>query len=412
MKKFTGTHLLCFILSLVTHINLCAQEFYFGHIGPQKGLTASSVQCILQDYQGFMWFGTTDGLFRYDGYGMTVYRHNSRDSTSIGSNYILTLFEDTDSTMWVGTSSGGLNRFDREKEQFIRYIHLPDDPNSLSSIFVSALTQARNGDFWAGTWKGLNKIELKEGTITRFVHDEQDPNSAPSKWIHAICEDSSGAIWLGTEGGLSHLDMQSGKFTHFVANPNIANSLSSNSVNAVIADRDGILWVGSSSGLDRFDREKQRFMHFNTDGGVLSLFQESSGALWVGTGNGLLHFDTKTYQSTKYIHNPQVSWSLNSNIVQSIYEDRTGVLWFGTRKGINRLDKQQRRFKHLGHNPDDATSLSNNGISAVHAGVSGTIWVSNWGDNGLQINKIDSKTKRIIRSLPGLQSNDLQRGGG
>lgn len=115
------------------------EDLKFERIGQEQGLAASSVMSILQDRRGFMWFGTQDGLFRYDGYGMTVYKHVRLDSTSLGNNYIWTLLEDSEGTMWVGTSGGGLNRFDRKNDCFFRHTHDPENPNTISSDVVISL---------------------------------------------------------------------------------------------------------------------------------------------------------------------------------------------------------------------------------------------------------------------------------
>ncbi|KAA3619565.1 MAG: response regulator [Calditrichaeota bacterium] len=411
MNKIYNRYFL-YILLVSSQIYAQPQNLKFEHIGREDGLTASSVLSILQDHQGFMWFGTTDGLFRYDGYRMTVFRNDPLDSTTLGNNHIWSLLEDSYGTIWIGTSAGGLNRFDRNKEQFIRYTHDPDDPNTISSDVVFALYQDRSGALWVGSWEGLNKIDLDLKKITQFVHDPENTASLNPNRIRSICEDSSGSIWLGTEGGLSRLDVQTGKFERFVADPNNPHSLSSNGVNSVMTDMTGTLWVGSLGGLDRFDSKNQRFTHFATGGGVASLLQDQSGALWIGTGKHLLHFEPETERFTEFQHDPEDATSLINGVIQSVYEDRSGALWFGTNNAINRLDRRRWQFKQIGHNPRDASSLSNNRISALHAGLSGTIWVASWGDLGVAIDKIDPETKHVSRSLPGLKKEHLQPGGG
>jgi ligand-binding sensor domain-containing protein len=129
-KAIFGYFLIAFLLC--GYVYSRESDLKFEHIGREKGLTASSILCILQDNQGFMWFGTTDGLFRYDGYGMTAYRHDRLDSTSLGNNNVSTMLVNRSGTIWIGTAGGGLNRFDRKTEQFVRYFHDPNDPNSLS----------------------------------------------------------------------------------------------------------------------------------------------------------------------------------------------------------------------------------------------------------------------------------------
>lgn len=411
IKKIMGvTLLLLFILPAY----LLAQNegLQFERIGREQGLTASSVLSIMQDHQGFMWFGTTDGLFRFDGYGMTVYKHGPSDSTSLGNNYIWTLLEDADGTIWVGTSSGGLNRFVRENEQFIRYRHDPKNPNTISSDVVLSLCQDSNGALWADTFQGLNKIDPERREITRFEHNPEDSASLSPYWIFSVFEDDEGSLWLGTEGGLSRLDVQTGKFEHFVDYFRDPARMGVNRTTAAMIDPAGTVWMGSFEGLHRFDRITRRFSPFYSGVGITSLMQERSGILWIGTATHLLRFDPKTNQKDKFFHQANNPYSLSNNRIQCVYQDRTGALWFGTENGVNRLDREQQPFRHLVHNPEDTNSLSSNRIADIHAGRSGAIWVANWGNQGIAIDKIDGETKQVFRNLPGLQREDLKPGKG
>ncbi|MCL4704711.1 response regulator [bacterium] len=385
----------------------------FERIGREQGLTASSVLSILQDRQGFMWFGTLDGLFRFDGYSMTAYKHDPLDSTSLGNNQVFVVLEDHTGTLWLGTAGGGLNRFDRTTEQFTRFKHDPNNPNSLSADVVSALYEDRSGSLWVGTWAGLNKLDLDTGRITRFVHDSREASSMNSFWIRAIGEDSLGAIWAGTDGGISRLDPETGKFTHFVENWNDPYGLSSNAVNAVFRDRAGTMWIGTWGGLDRFDHKTRRFANFRAGGRVSSICEDRTGALWVGTQNHLLHFDKATNRFTRFVHDPTNPNSVSSNTIQTIYENRTGVLWIGTNNGVNRLDRGQYRFKHLMHDPDDANSLSHRSVSTIHEGPTGALWIA-WKKNSVNgievgLDKLDRHTGQIERIFANLGNDDVRR---
>lgn len=406
------------LLHFILPAYLLAQNegLQFERIGREQGLTASSVLSILQDRQGFMWFSTDDGLFRYDSYSMTAYKHDPLDSTSLGNNQVFTILEDHTGTLWLGTAGGGLNRFDRTTEQFTRFKHDPNNPNSLSADIVSALYEDRSGSLWAGTWAGLNKLNLETGKITRFVHDSRDASSMNSYWIRAIGEDSLGAIWAGTDGGISRLDPETGKFTHFVENWNDPYSLSSNAVNAVFGDRAGTMWIGTRGGLDRFDHKTQRFAHFRAGGRVSSICEDRTGALWVGTQNHLLHFDRTANRSTRFVHDPTNPNSLGSNAIQTIYEAHTGALWIGTNNGVNRLDRGQYRFKHLTHDPDDANSLSHRSVSTIHEGPTGALWIA-WTKNSVNgvevgLDKLDRNTGQIERIFANLGNDDVRRRSG
>src|SRR5689334_7852902 len=111
----------------------------FEHLGIDKGLSQSNVICILQDSRGFMWFGTRDGLNKYDGYKFTVYKNNADDKTTISNDYIQDMIEGKDGSLWIATRGGGLNKFDREKNRFISYKHDPKNKNSISGDVVDAV---------------------------------------------------------------------------------------------------------------------------------------------------------------------------------------------------------------------------------------------------------------------------------
>ena len=179
--------------------------------------------CILQDSKGFMWFGTEDGLNKYDGYTFTVYKHDPEDPNSISDNWIQAIYEDRSGDLWIGTLDGGLARFDREKEAFSHYQHDPQDPRSLSDNEVTSIHQDSSGALWVGTTRGLDRLVplpssgqalsdaewpiSTQATFEHYRHDPVDPHSLSANAIFCIYEDRDGGLWLGTDGGgLNRLD--------------------------------------------------------------------------------------------------------------------------------------------------------------------------------------------------------------
>ena len=135
------------------------QNLKFDHLSLKEGLSQSTVYSILQDSKGFMWFGTQDGLNKYDGYQFTVYRHDSQDANSLSHNEVFAIYEDSQGTLWFGTGKG-LNRFDSQQNRFIHYLHDPQNPdNSLSNNTVWSINEDNEGLLWIGTdGGGLNKF--------------------------------------------------------------------------------------------------------------------------------------------------------------------------------------------------------------------------------------------------------------
>jgi serine phosphatase RsbU (regulator of sigma subunit)/ligand-binding sensor domain-containing protein len=454
-------------LILFTPRSLSAQPhaLEFKRISLEQGLSQSVVTCILQDRQGFLWFGTMDGLNKYDGYGFTVYKHDAQDFNTISDNSITAIYEDRygmlwigtrdgldcfdrmterfahyrhdpanphslshntisaicedrtngENWLWVGTSGGGLDLFDRKTKQFFHYTRDPDNPNSLSHNQVRALHIDQSGTVWVGTSSGLNKlvVEKNDGEIqpaaqfTRFKHNPNDPNSLSHNLICSIFEDRANNLWLTTfGGGLNKFDRASGQFKRYQHDPANANSLSHNTARPICEDPlRGTLWIGTSAGLDEFDTATERFKHHQNDPAnpsslsnddVWSVYQDKSGTLWVGTyGGGVNKFSAAREKFAHYKHDPMNPNSLGHNMVMSICEDYNGTLWVGTGGGgLYQYDAEKERFAGYRHDPADPHSLSNDGVAAIYEDSRrAELWIG----TGEGLNKFDRATKRFVR---------------
>jgi signal transduction histidine kinase/ligand-binding sensor domain-containing protein/DNA-binding response OmpR family regulator len=440
------------LISKIEIANLHAQDrpIKFERIGLEQGLSQSTVYCILQDRQGFMWFGTQAGLNKYDGYNFTSYQQDIFDSTSISGNVVWTIYEDHTGTLWAGDyNSACINRFERETERFIRFVHDPKNPNSLSNGGINAIYEDYTGTLWVGTSNGLNKFDREKEQFTRYLYDPQDPKSlhgysvfsiyedragtlwiGTGRWLNkfdrekeqfvhyehdpqnprnrkarkitTIFEDRAGTLWLGTEGaGLKKFDREAGQFTSFLHDPRNPYSLSSDSVQAIYEDRYGTLWIGTWNGLNHFDREQQRVIHFKhapknpfslSDNVVWSIYEDRSGILWVGTFNGGVNkFDRGREQFTKVVHDPNNPHSLSQNSAASFFKDQTGTLWVGTENGLNRFDSKTNRFTLFVHDPQNSNSLCNNSVHVIYEDHLGMLWLGT--KNGLD--KFDPTSKRF-----------------
>jgi len=417
----------------------------FDHITVEDGLSQNGAFAILQDSDGFMWFGTQDGLDKYDGQSFTAYRHDPDNANSPSDNWIWALHEDQSGTLWIGTLNGGLNRYDRETGTFTHYQNDPDNPQSLShnevlAIYedsdsflwigtrvgldrfdnetesfthypqitdaVHAIHQTQDGLLWVGTeGGGFNRFNLETESITQFLNNANDPQSLIDNNIWTIYEDSFDILWLGTDAGLERFDRESGTFNHHQNNPADPQSLSFNSIRTIYEDPWGALWIGTDGGgLDRFDRETEAFSHFQYDPGdpdslshysVYDLFQDQEGVLWIGTyGGGIdkLFWGSLDYAYFKHNHNKPNS--LSDNDIRGIYEDQSGMLWVGTNGGLNRFDRKTGQWHHYQHDPDDPFSISSNVVGDVLEDRDGLLWVGTM-DHGL--NRYDPETEHFTR---------------
>src|SRR5258705_1198770 len=159
--------LIFFFLQLVCFSAICQkQNIRFDHLGTDQGLSESNVLCILQDSRGFMWFGTRDGLNKYDSYKFTVYKNNLKDRHSISNNNISSLVESAKGDLWIATWGGGLNQFDRNKNKFISFRHDAKNSNSIASDFLSSVFEDSEGNLWIGTENsGLDLFDITKNKV-------------------------------------------------------------------------------------------------------------------------------------------------------------------------------------------------------------------------------------------------------
>ena len=386
-----------------------AQESHirFDRLTIQDGLSQSSINCILQDRQGYMWFGTQDGLNRYDGFEFRVFNYKRGKSGTLSRPWVWSLLEDRQGVIWVATTDGGLNRWDPQSETFTSYTHDPDDPASLSDDRVRTTFEDRAGRIWVGTEAGLNRLEADPGTFTRYLHDPSDPTGLSSDDIRSILEDSLGYLWVGTYGGgLNRLDPETGKAERFVHDPDDPHSLGEDRIRTIFEDSAGALWIGTyEAGVDRYDRETGRFTHFThdpsdssslSDDRVRAILQDREGALWIGTDLGLNLWRPRTRDFSHYQHNPARSSSLSDDRVMSIFQDRGGVLWVGTLGGVNKWNPTTGSFVSYSRDPSAEWTLTGDEIQSFAETSDGMLWIGTY--NGL--NSLDRGSGEVRQFLP------------
>jgi len=379
------------------------QRLRFEHISIEQGLSQSTVFCMLQDSQGYMWFGTEDGLNRYDGYNFTVYKYDPENPNSFNGIWITSIYEDRSGVIWIGTRNSGLVRFDRDSETFTSFQNDPQTPHSLSHNQVTAILEDQAGVLWIGTPHGLNRFDRENGQFIQYQQDPNDPHSSSSNAVSSIYQDREGVLWIGTEGGgLGRYDQENEAFIQYQNDPGDPHSLNDNNVRVIYQDLSGILWIGTDGGLSSFDRENDGFIHYQHDSDdpeslssnqVRSIYQDREGALWIGTwGGGLDSLDRETETFIHFRHDPGDPHSISSDIIASIYQDREGVLWVGTvAGGLNKLDIGWRNFGLYQHNPNDPNSLGSNLIRTFYEDRSGTLWI---GATATGLDRFDRATGR------------------
>ena len=372
----------------------------FKHITDEQGLSNTSVECILQDSRGFMWFGTLDGLNRYDGYNITVYNNNPKDTGSISDNTIHCIYEDRQHHLWIGTGNG-LNLFDQTANKFIRFTH-SGNPGSISSNKINDIYEDAAHNLWIATAEGgLNLFDRSKSVFKHFVHYNHQPASLSSDEVNSVCEDRNGNLWVATNNGLNLLNRQKNNFKLYknLTDKSKTDNEDYNNIQEVKCDHQNNLWmIANDHGLIFFNPEKNIIKSFTHDDNnpysvgsdiLRDVFVDHKGNIWIGGVNaGLNLYDPKSGAFINYHHEPDNIESLSQKSVKCVYQDKQDNLWVGTlRGGVNLYTPQSGRFK-LYKQTVSPVSLSYDDIRSFHQNKSGNIWV---GADGGGLDLFDEK---------------------
>ena len=419
---------------------------------PASESLQSRITQVAQDDYGFLWFGTSDGLYKYDGYRLRPFRHDAKDPNTPGDDTIQCLYKDRDGSIWIGSRHGGLDKLDPARDAFTHYRHDSGNPGSIADDFVNCVYRSHNGDLWIGTGNGLDRLDTSGGRFIHYRHDPRNEGSLSGNGVISIHEDRQGNLWVGTSRGLNKLDRSSGRFSRFLHDPLDPNSLGDDYVGSMLEDRSAVLWIASTygnglcafdlktgkftrysfhaeerssesvtgivslfedhqgelwlctvdDGLLRFDRQRNLLIRYAHDAGnpdslpndtVLSLFEDAEGNMWAGGPSGVSRFRRGPPSFVTYKHVAGNRNSLHDDVIWSVQQDSGGFLWIGDEDGLNRLDRRTGDFKFFQHNPKDSHSLSYNKVAAIREDSSGTLWFGTYGGG---LDRFDSATGQFF----------------
>ncbi|AFS79096.1 sensor signal transduction histidine kinase [Gottschalkia acidurici 9a] len=451
------TVIIC-ILSL-NSINAFAVENYINFIKLEEetDLSHSVVKTVLQDSKGYMWFGTNNGLTKYDGYNTKTYRqmpferntildnyivdikedkqgiiwigtnkgltkfnskenkfkhykHNRNDKNSLSSNKVTSILEDKEGNLWIGTDGGGLNKYSKQDDNFKRY------KGKLSSDYITKMYQDKEGSLWVGTEHGLNKINIKTDEVEIYEYSEDDSNTLSGNNITAICEDRYGDLWVGTlKNGLNRIDVKKDTITRYLKDESNSYSIGSNFITSIIEDRNGTIWIGSKQGgLARYDRENNLFIKRLSDprnpytsaneDNIVTLYQDKMGLIWVGLESGGINKLNPQANFSNYKSIGAFKNSINDSNILSLYKDKDGKVWLGTRNGgVNKLDFDKRTVEYYSHKLNDENSITSNTVNHIMEDRRGTMWIGT--ENGLNsLNKQTGEIKKYFHEADNFNS--------
>lgn len=365
-----------------------AEELKFDHLTTSDGLSEGVIYCILQDSKGYIWFGTHDGLNRYDGYSFTVFKNIPYDSLSLNNNQITALFEDRRGTLWVGTQNG-LHRFNRHTETFERILPEHNNPTSISGIGIEAICEDKAGNIWIGADNGLNvlraaTLQTASSRKLLFHHVEQalfKDTYHQNFFVRSVYCDSSGTMWLGTRYALYYFREEDTSATLVFQG--------SSEVTAICERTRGKVWFGTLDGLYEYDAALHRYSAISEitsqlfhDKGVRSIIRDSDGNFWIATFAGLYKRDVQTNSFRVFTNEPGDIRTLSNNRVYSLCLDKSGVLWIGTfGKGIDRVNLARKKFHHYLHHGENISDQRDNMVMALLEDRFGKIWLGTWENN-------------------------------
>ncbi len=345
----------------VIHFLSFAQDISFRKLSGSDILTSGTIFTALQDRQGFLWFGTDYGLFRYDGRELVVYRNDPDQPTSISDNTIWSLYEDRQGMIWVGTANGGLNRFDPISEQFTSWTASPNihpvGPG-LSDNSITSILEDHEGIFWIGTYKGgLNRFDPSSQSFYHWFKTPAKPYVQNPLYITCLFEDRFHNFWLGCYDGL-YQAVRKGDSLHFrqwTHNPENPHSLSYNHIWSMLespVDSGRGFWVGTFQGVDFFEISSEKFYRHlpppvpgdpfsNSISSIEEQRMNGARIFWLASYGGLLRFDPLTgdFRRWRYQEN-----GLTSNRIIHVMRDRSNVLWIATNNGLHFFSPRWTKF--------------------------------------------------------------------
>ena len=376
-----------------------AHPMRFDHLTLDDGLSQSAVVSIWQDSAGFMWFGTENGLNRYNGYEFDHFKQERGNPDALRNDFIYDIGETADGALWIATNGGGLARFDRNTESFKGYDHDPADATTIAGDIVRTLLSDTDGGVWLGLRdSGLDRLDPVTG---RFTHYALDGEAAVS--VFALHLDSADRLWVGSDQGLYRLDKESGSVEAFRHDPAVAGSLSSNRVRTILEDSNGIVWIGThGGGLNRFDADTGSFVHYRHNDSdpnslghdrVTAIFEDAEKRIWVGTSRGLNLLDAASGAFVRYNNESSDRNSLSGDAISTLFQDRSGLLWVGTlTSGVNKWNP---KTWGLGLHVSEtlaATADAKPKVTAFATDQSDTLWIGTFGDGLIARNRRDGST--------------------
>lgn len=414
------TYLLFVILFLVGFNQIKADDFIINRV-TETVFGKQNIRAIVQDNEGFMWYGSDNGLFRYDGHSVKSFTHEAGNPETLPGNLVRDLHVDQKGNLWVSTFRGGISLFNNRTRTFETFYPKHED-GRINRVEFWNISNSDSNHLWLSpsSQGGIYRFDIPNKTFQKIdieISDWREETSAMT-----ILEVNPDEIWVGTNfSGIIVINTEGQIQRRYHTNNEGNKRIPSNSILEMYDDGNGFIWVGFyDGGLYQYNKKTGTFskpqaltgLPLGIFDNVYSIYLEEDGVLWVGTDDGLLLFDTQTMQIHKlYTSQPDLERSLVNNRVRAIFRDKSGVFWVSVEHGgIHRMVRKL-RFRHMGYNPDDPNSLTARVVRAIIQKDENTLWVGVH-DGGINVvNKHDLSLKGKITHDPnnprGLSTNNV-----
>ena len=421
MKK-TLTLLICLICyQILCHAQVADEHYYFKNLSVQNGLSQNTVNTILQDKQGFMWFGTKDGLNRYDGLSFRKFKHDDRSQRSIGNNFITALYEDEKGSIWVGTDVG-LYIYYPEKDSFEHFTKQSVE-NTRIEHTVTAISGDNQGCVWmAVESQGLFCYNLEKGELQNYTLQNF---SFLTTNVETFAFDNSGTLWIGCYGDGLFYSKDRLKTLHPYLSPVNNKEIYANDVVTCIVKgaynclyisslKGGVkelnltsnklhdllfeLWIGAESGLYIYNLRLGKYVHLRSsindpyslsDNAIYSLCKDREGGIWIGSYFGGINYYPRFYTNFEKYYPKGTENGLHGKRVREFCQDNQGILWIGTEDGgLNRFNPKTKTFSFF---------TPSNAFTNVHGLclVDDNLWVGTF-SKGVKV--VDTRTGAIVKT--------------
>ncbi|MBD8488185.1 helix-turn-helix domain-containing protein [Echinicola sp. CAU 1574] len=405
----------CFCLFFLFSFEVQAQKHLNLYQLPLEGLSDVEVQSIYQDHYGFLWFGTANGLNRFDGQKYIHFSYQDGNESSLSSNQVNAIIEDGKNNLWVGTKYG-LNKFDRNTNTFKRYLPATNDSSSIPGKNIKVLFLDQSQNLWIGTNEGLSQYDADADQFINYFHQEGNPNSLSGNSVNQIIQDSKGRLWVGTNySGVSLFEPEKNIFINFKHEPSDPESLSGNTIISLFEDSYKNIWIGTiRNGLNRFDESTHTFKHYSqgshrgslATNSIYSITENMDRNLIIGgMQGGMSIYNRNTDTFVRYNTKGQINLKGNTaSVLTDFITKEKQILIATSNGGVNIYDNHPSNFITYQQNPINDQGLSIDHVTALLTDDRGLVWI---GTNGGGLNQFDPESEKFTHFLKSNQKGSL-----